>query len=140
MILTEMRKAEGQLASGLGAEGSSSPTGRSADLATCPLIRYVKSHRVTYLCPVARGEWCPRPGQRTPLFTLGGTPASRGTSGSPRSPAGTRGRGSRCEAANSLPLACEWYRRGSDGGDPAAGGERPMRHPVPKNLVPIAGL
>jgi hypothetical protein len=69
---TRMRRAEGELASSIGAGAfvvADGPLNRP--LAPLPVVGYVKTHRVTYL-PAAQNAVIAElaPGQRTPLFAI----------------------------------------------------------------------
>jgi hypothetical protein len=138
-----MRKAEGGVASTLAAECFVVADGPLNELAALPAVGYVKTHRVTYLSPernavVARLT----PGERTPLFTIGGyrryawylrlaeVLGGHGWSGIVR-----------CEAAASLPLA--EVRTIADRTAallPAVASEPHVDPRAPQNLVPIGAL
>lgn len=69
---TRMRRAEGELASALAADGFVVADGPlNKPLAPMPVVGYIKTHRVTYL-PTEQNAVIAElaPGQRTPLFTI----------------------------------------------------------------------
>lgn len=143
ILHTEMRKAEGSLSTRLAADGFVVADGPLSELVPLPVVGYVKTHRVTYLSP-ERGAVIGRlaPGQRTPLFTLGGyaryswyVRLSQVTDGHSWSAV------VRCEAANSLPLADVRVIADRTAALLPIVASQPHVDPrAPQNLVPIAGL
>jgi hypothetical protein len=68
-----MRSAEGRVASMLAQESFVIADGPLNELGPQPAVGYVKTHRVTYLSPERnRVVGLLSPGQRTPVFTIGG--------------------------------------------------------------------
>lgn len=143
ILHTEMRKAEGHLATRLAAGGFVIADGPLSELGPQPVVGYVKTHRVTYL-GAERGAVIGRlgAGQRTPLFTLGGyaryswyvrladTPDAHAWSAVVR-----------CEAANTLPLAEVIAIADRTAALLPLVASQPHTDPrAPQNLVPIAGL
>jgi len=143
VLHTEMRKAEGALAAELGTDGFVIADGPLSELAKLPVVGYVKSHRVAYLSPERNAVIAALgPGQRTPLFTLGGYAryswyVRLATIAGGHSWSGVV----RCEAANSLPLAEVVTIADRTAAILPLVASEPFADPrAPQNLVPVAGL
>jgi len=143
VLHTEMRKAEGALATELAADGFVIADGPLSELAALPVVGYVKSHRVAYLPPERNAViGALAPGQRTPLFTLGGYARYSWYVRLAAIAFGHSWSGIvRCEAANSLPLAQVVTIADRTAALLPVVASEPHADPrAPQNLVPVAGL
>jgi hypothetical protein len=143
ILHTEMRKAEAELATRLAGEGFVIADGPLSQLVPLPVVGYVKSHRVAYLG--ARGNAVVAalgPGERTPVFTLGGYARYSWyvrLADLPGAHAWTAV--VRCEAANSLPFADVVTIADRTAAVLPVVASQPHVDPrAPQNLVPVGGL
>ncbi|MFQ5948000.1 MAG: hypothetical protein ACE5KX_03960 [Acidimicrobiia bacterium] len=139
-----MRRAEAELAERLAADGYFVVAdGPINELSSLPKVGYVKSHRVSYL-PVERAAVIAalRPGQRTPLFTLGAYRRYSWYLRLAEVPGGHSWSGVvRCEASGSIAL--NEVRAVADRTAavlPLVASEGHIDPRAPQNLVPIAAL
>jgi hypothetical protein len=140
---TKMRRAEGETASELAAEGFVVADGPLNELSAHPTVGYIKSHRVTYLEPeqnVVVGQLAP--GQRTPLFTIADYRRYSWYVRLAMLQGGHSWTGIvRCEASGQLPR--ETVRIIADRTAavlPTVASEAHLDPRAPQNLVPIAAL
>jgi len=143
MLHTEMRAAEGHVASALAADHFVIADGPLNELAPRPTVGAIKSHRVTYLPPEHNAVvGALRPGQRTPLFTIADY---RRYSWYVRLADVADGHAwsgvMRCEASGQLPTADVIVLADRTAAVlPLVASEPHMDPRAPQNLVPIAAL
>lgn len=140
---TAMRAAEGRLASRLAEETFVIADGPLNELGPRPAIGYVKTHRVTYLSP-ERNRVVGRllPGQRTPIFTIGGYTRASWYVRLADIAGGHAWSGIvRCEASATLPLPQVAQLADRTAALLPLVASQPHIDPrAPQNLVPIGGL
>jgi hypothetical protein len=140
---TKMRRAEGETATALAADGFVVADGPLNELTAHPTVGYVKSHRVTYLEPEQNAVVAQlAPGQRTPMFSIGDYKRYSWYLRLARFAHGHSWTGIvRCEVSGQLPKAeAATIADRTAAVLPIVASEPHVDPRAPQNLVPIAGL